>query len=935
MLKPCTKDVMKIIEEQTYPYYEKMGRRKSEFLMKTHPQRVLDDFEKYKNTIDLSVVAKYMNKKDIKAFLYKYSNTLDIYKDYNLLTHFIKNMEQNERVELVQKCFINQTEMLFNKKDMKWINSLVRTYEWYELIPYDLAFLEIKNLILKENSPSEQCDMLSVLITSAKTNTKHIKSFLTFLMEIHMNIPFKYKIEFVNNLLTNVSTHELDEATWNLLDQIFHSMDVYIDTENDVQLCLESIIVRKVLNDEAVPEVIEQKCSFGSFKNIVLSLNEEQKNKLFIYALNSLVSKVNTENIVNKSDFDGILDKLQRVLILLNDWNKQLSDYPFIYETIKTLIKTKGENEWTTDLSCLYKVNKSWRKYMFEESLSLSLCEETCLNALKHKPQLLTRHDKQIHTLRTDDAVSLRRVLAKLRVYWPDSLARHWTEAYMQSLNELTGHKAIVEGLFMLLSQSQVIDLARKYVNDNFKINCNLTDQTEFSIRKNIAKQLHVARPLVPLDTVYWYTKGEYAKYAVQSHSAILSNLGEVDSREYLLKLRNVPVVLLKFVLNQAFAKLKISEVKNVFSNIWKSAKDPTSRSVIYEYIFNRISYFFNEKFQDDEYLWEILNICLDDLSVEGESTNIYEKLMDIDKVPYSKQALYYMKSYRYLASLPDELGCAKYVNELFNCANKIIGELDNDFIVNIVLSSIKIQFGSSMFCDSLAMFVLYCDSEENQLQRYKKIEPAIEETFKNWKTLASYRQNFILFLDALAHFLVTDYSKKIPIPVKLFTELQNKMQNCLSVLENYEMHTSWKLLIEYIKLLSELCVRQKDNRPYNYWKVASFGPILLEYLKEDVDKYSPMIHNMFATALDKMFKMLWLRDYIIVDHLRLMLNEDFDPAYLVVSKIMPQYTSHKTKYLQTQILKKFKSNLSKSVQVQFYNELLKYPEVHKLFMSI
>ncbi|KAF9404727.1 hypothetical protein HW555_014196 [Spodoptera exigua] len=175
-------------------------------------------------------------------------------------------------------------------------------------------------------------------------------------------------------------------------------------------------------------------------------------------------------------------------------------------------------------MSCLYNVNKSWRKLMFEESLSLSLCEETCLNALKHKPQLLMCHDKQIYMLLTNNAVSLRRVLAKLRVYWPDSLARHWTEIYMQSLNKPTDHKAVIEGLFILMSQNQVNKFASEYVPENFKINWGLTDHTEVNIRKNIAKHLHVARPVVPLDTVLWYAKEDYLQYSAVTKCYIIQS---------------------------------------------------------------------------------------------------------------------------------------------------------------------------------------------------------------------------------------------------------------------------------------------------------------------------------------------------------------------------------------------------------------------------
>ncbi|KAH9641480.1 hypothetical protein HF086_006096 [Spodoptera exigua] len=730
MLKSRTADVLDILEDTSRKLFiVEMGKKRTEFLMKKCPQRVLENIEMYRCTIDMSVVARYINKNEIKAFLCKNASPLSLCQDYKILTSFVKNMPEEERVEFIQKSFIDRTEMLFNKNEMSCIDASNQSYQWYEFYPFEIAFPKINNLIRKESSPSERCAMLSTLISSAKTNTKHIKSLLTFVTEKHMNIPVKFKMDFVKNLLSNVPTHELDEATWNILDQIFHSMDVYAETGDDAQWCREYIIVRKVLNDEPMPEGIEQKCTFSSYKNVMKSLNTEQKSKFFTYLLNRMMAKC--EGFANESDFLETVHKIEKVLILLKDFNKNLNDYPFVIEKIQNLYKIKQANNWTTDMSCLYNVNKSWRKYMFEDSLSLCLCEETCLNALKHKPQLLTRHDKQIHTLRTNDAVSLRRVLAKLRVYWPDTLAQHWTEAYMQHLNDPTGHKAIIKGLFVLLSQDQAIELAKRYVPKNFKINWCLTDHTEINIQTNIAKHLHLARPLVPLETVLWYAKGDYVQYAMQSHIAIWSALGEIDSRENLPKLYDAPISLLKFVLDQAFFKLPTSEVIDLYWKIWKSTKNSTIQAIIFDHTaYEMQKYYENETIQND--LWKLLNMFIDDLNSKGEATDIYKQLTNFDVIPYEKRSEYYMKISRYLVSLPDS---EKYLNDLLFFGFRRMESLDEDFIVNVLLSPVEIRFfsPSTWIVDCFANFLLYSKSEENQLERFKIMGPVLDKAFQNW----------------------------------------------------------------------------------------------------------------------------------------------------------------------------------------------------------
>ncbi|KAJ8711301.1 hypothetical protein PYW07_008543 [Mythimna separata] len=480
LLKSHTEVYLNLLDEYDCLDMNSVGKKRSEILMKTCSSRIFKEFEKYADILDPSVVAKYLKKEEIKPFLFKQiKNQRHYFTEFEKLKHFVKNMPELEKLEFIKQTFIDRTDLTFlhSEDEQDFCKIDQQFYHWYEYVPFDVAFPKLKKRILAENSPTERIGMLSVLIKCARNNPQHIKTLLQFTKDRHVNEPHKFKHQFVNNLLSQISTHELDVETWNILDQLFYSMEVYSESEKNVQLCLQSIVLYKVLHDEPVPEIVERKMEIDKFERNQQILNEEQNDKIFTYLLNSLLTKIRSSNVANQSDFDDNLLHLTNVLNLLKDWKKDISCFPFVLEKIQELVNIKLQNSWEIN-SDIYNIKKSWRKHMFEESLSLSLCEETCLNALKHKPQLLARHDKEIDALRADDAVSLRRLLARLRVYWPHSLAQHWTQAYLLNLNKPTGQKAVIRGLFALLPQDQIIDLAKKHAPDNFKINWGEIDQT-------------------------------------------------------------------------------------------------------------------------------------------------------------------------------------------------------------------------------------------------------------------------------------------------------------------------------------------------------------------------------------------------------------------------------------------------------------------------
>ena len=953
LLKTHTADVLNILQEHQSSNPE-MGRKKTEILMKTYPQKILDNFEIYCDKLDLSVVAKYMKKEEIKPFLVKEMKQNDyFYRQFENLRHFVKNMPEEEKLEFIKQTFIDRTDLSFFSSggETQEQNVDVAFYYWYEYIPFDIAISEMKKHILAENRPVERFNMLEVLTTCACRNPQHIKRLLRFFFDRHINEPFMFKIRFVNDLLSKVLTHEFDAETWNILDKLFHSMEVYTESENDVQECLRSIILYKVLHDEPVPDIIEQKFSFHAFDDKRRTLNQEQSDKICTYLLNYLLNKMRSNNISNESDFCETIDHLDNALFLLDAWGKDISKYSIVLEKIQELLKIRQEKRWKTDMSRLYNVNKSWRKHMLEESLSLCLSEEecvieeACLNALKHKPQLLTRHDKELDAFRTNDAISLQFLLAKLRVYWPDSLAQHWTDAYLLHLNKPSGKKAVIKGLFALLPQNQIIDIAKLHAPDHFKIKWGKADQTEVTIRKNIAKHLHVARPLIPLEVVLWYSKGDYLQHALPSLNAIMSKLSQVESRNHILKLLEAKVSLRKFGLHMVYSKLELSELKPLISNIWNSTKNSVIRTVIFK---NTFRYLCNvKKATVEKELYTLLSSFIDKLPSKANK-RILKCLGKAAKVPISVQADYIMKSYTYLTSAHDSAFRDSILSELVSNIRyntTTVDSLDDDFVSNILLSPTKFCMNGSDFVGMFARYVLWGTSEEHQLKRFRNVvEPAMKEAFLSWhnKKIDEYFviTNFTDFIDELIRYFTEFTFSRRTAPAKLFKEIKITMEKNMDIKGNYVLFTKWKLVTEFaismeqhISKMGNALWTGDDENIWNEIKVAIFpalGSRIVNCLKEDTKQYYPSICLLFTEAFNSMADRVFQYNVEFTQELlkHMLCDPDFIPSYIVVSGATNKSYDLKgsAKRIRSEIRKKIKSHPSIEVQLHYYNDFQKCP---------
>lgn len=910
--------------------------------MKRCPNRILEKFELYSRSLHLPTFIKHLKKKeDIQTFLLKHAQNekMKWFFSYKHMEPFIKQMSKETKFEFVKKIFIDKEpfksqeddvqdcELDFHRMTMKCrmsnsqnVGCNQNTYQWYKFAPFDIAFTDLKKLIRTESSPPIRNLMLQVLISCAGRNMTHIRTVLKYYQEKHINEPFKFKIQFVNTFLSKTDTHEFDNETWGLLNQLFQSMEVYVDSENSIPSCIKSIIIRHVIRGEMVPEIINTKFTFDTLKQYQNRLKkQEEKNAVFTYLYDYMVAKIDKQNITTQSELGDAIGLCEDLLNLLKDWKKDPKNYPFAIERVKKLLTVKQANSWNTAMASLYNINKSWKKVMFKESISLCPTEGVCINALKHDPGLLVRHKTEVEAMFRNDAILLTGPLSKVRIYWSESLAEEWKISYLNCLEKPGGHKALVIGLCTLLPQKQLNEVAKKYVPSESKISWNEINELVLSIQKQIAKNISKARPLSSPETVLWYAKGDYLQYAVPSLNSILSQLSTSKIRKYIPILLDAPVSLQKFGVRYAFSKLNSQELKPIITEIWNSTKNSSIRTVLFTHAHALLCKEKNTAHVDD--IWEILSTFIDNLSSE-ENKLIYKKLGEVSGLPLSIQSKFFMKSYKFLKALPAKANCESIISNMEYQSPEIMEYLDDDFVVNM-LKNIDDKFTKNhndMYYSGkmVASFMLTCKDEEAATQRYERfLVPLLDRNLPLWNEVYDgqyhVKINLTEILIKLLYY-IDDYNlaKKMNIPVKTFQNVQSKLEAALSPQRDYVFLTSWKLAVEFIKLvdehkeaLTESSLEEMNESQSNdvqnkyaelHMKIApQFAKYCVQLLKGDLDRLYPSVYTLFSCGLEDFFSSFLsyniLQSADTMEYLKCILQcSNEKEVYLLVYSVLPRY---------------------------------------------
>ncbi|XP_073950527.1 uncharacterized protein [Choristoneura fumiferana] len=944
-------DALNTIQRNFWPEF---GKKKTEIVMKKCPNRFIDNFEKFMYNIDLDTFAKYLKKEDIKSFILKQLENKEtkFYFNHDRILNFIKYMPKESKFEFTKQfierkhqilendCYVAQMSFNYCSGDFGGRGaSNFSVYRWYKYAPFGVAFPDLKKMIRTESNPDERNAMLLVLVTTARRNLANIHSLLQYYRDRHINEPFRFKVQFINDLLHKSDTHLYDDKMWAILDEIFRSMEVYIESENNVQTCLKSIIVHKVIRDQAVPEIVEQKFNFDSLNSLKRKLNDEQKDKVFTYLYNLFLNKLNSRDISNHVELAEYVELFQQGLYLLKDWKKDLVDFPVLIDKIKYCAKIKKEKGWITSLTPLYDTKKSWRKNIFDESLVLSPSQIVCMNALKHDPELLVRNKDEVEALRFNDAISMKQVLRKLRVYWPQTMANEWLSSYRERLVKTSGHKAAVRGICSLLTQQQLIEFLKKYEPHETKINWADTDELELSICKNIAQSMHIARPQIKPEAVLAYAKGDYVQFTQPSLNAILHNIQSSRSREYVLNLLNNITSLQKHGIYLAFTKLSPTEMKQIFLDVWKSNKNSSVRAALFQSTHELLC-----REQDEALiaeLWELMQIFMDSLTAE-ENKTIFNTFGKLARVHHSIKSTYCMKSYRFLKSLPPKADCKNIIGKMKEEMNNIIEELDSDFVADIILEFVdqiilKKSYGNSHRHDMqlLVSYLLSADDDHSQHQRFEKaLVPLMEKSIASWDKVNErscyVRQNFESVLDHMYRSTIDFAFKRNKVkPVALYSNILAKLEASLPVTQNYLLFKQLQLTIAFI---DKLCKNTSDSETTQDWDsnaekqyiaiTSDFGEVVARYLKEDTNLYGMSVYRIFSRALDQLLD-VYVGEKVKVNYLKNWLGDEaFVAMYLLVIMLMDNYyDDYEPNEDIIQVHKMLVAHPVPEVQIHYYNK--------------
>ncbi|XP_059050525.1 uncharacterized protein LOC131845477 [Achroia grisella] len=908
-------------------FIPKLGARATKTAMKYCPEKVSNSFHKLSRYIHVPTFIKYYKHKELKDFLIEQLKNepfrkkliyyISIFKKYLPLEHRIQIVEIFTTFQKQPLSVKNITEYDMDELLCKCVEASISPlanivpgvgYKWYTLLPFEIAFPKVKSIIHTESLGRSRNNLLKILICCAGNNLKNIESVLEYYSDKHINEALVFKIHFLNNIISlTTCTHKLSSKSWKILNNLFYSVGIYEDSDETLQNCVDCVLVYNILHGITVPEIIKRNinmCSISIYKN---KLNKSEQETIFDFLYNYLLVQLQKRDITNEIQFHNSVQILESILNLLNDWDKELSHYTILLEKIKEYIKINKSESWNYNLSNLYNIKKSWKKYMFEESFDLCPSDELCVYVLKHDPTFLDRHRWGILALLFDDNYnklnSLKRTLQKLRTYWPLSLGPEWAESLQGRFNTPYAHKA-VKGLCVLLSSDQLIQFINKYIPVESKINVDETINSTLCLQKQIAMNMYISRPPLSLEIILWYSKGDYVHYARPSLDAMLSNMSPVKSKEIIsILLKSTRVSLQKYGIKLAADKLNSEDVKPLMYNTWICTNNMSVRNFIFKKVFNVL---IKEK---DIEMWKLLSYFIDDLSKSniGSSTISYT-LKKCYLVPIDIKVNFYMKSYVYMSSLPFDLIGVKNLELLKSHINQII-----------------------------SLHLLCAKDEEAQMQAYKNVLIPIMDNYN---------------LNELTNCIIGDLHKYIgissTIPFKIFVAIQSELENKLSVDKNYILLTKWNLTTGFLKTLADYVYNTVDDNvttsdpnkhliqaslvdifnsseKKNKWKdiceimIPLFKDIIEQYLKQQIEKYSPSIYTLFSSALNSTIETLrFERRTLLLKNLLLNENTFMNLVVLQMITIIDETSECQE---DTEIREKILSQLPPEQKVYYYNK--------------
>ncbi|XP_034827405.1 uncharacterized protein [Maniola hyperantus] len=916
-------DLVEKLQNYEYP---KLNKSNTNLIMRLAPKRIFDKFDNYCNYIHLPTFIKFLKSNNIKTFLLeqasraeKQNRAAGIFNKHQLQC-FFEAMPKEERFDFIKQIFIDkihtQKSNLLTDSEiraMSYLYNCIKNKRWYnelqlyQYAPFDIAFSHIKKLITQETQNSDKKNMFSTLVLTAKHNDQNVNSLLQYFREKHLNDSFDLRYQFTKDIICQTNFHKLDQSTWNILEDIM--MPDIIDADKSIQVFIESIIIFKVLHSQKVPEILEKKFQFNSLNTYKNRFNKEDEIIIFSYLYDYIKTKLlECCDFKTEQQFDETLKILDLVLNLLNDWNKDLREYPLIISTIKDLLNVKKQNSWKKDLSILYNKNKSWKKWLFEESFELCPCQSVFINAVKHDPTMFERYKSEAEELCLKEKETVIQFLKKIKIYWAQSLTKTWTNVFINKLDNLNNQKASSRGVCILFPREDLLTILNKYAPENAKIDYGNINELNLNLQRCFATNMHIARPQPPPEIILLYAKGDYLKCSLPSLLSIYHNLSGAKSARYISELLNAQVSLQKHAIRFSFIKMKTYEIPTLYEKVWKTSKNTTIRNVLFKTVHDLVC-----KEKDPvgiETLWNLLEMFIDNLTF-NENKNVYDTLLKVSDTPIAIRADFFVKSYTFLKKLQNskieyETYSSSLKYTLFPYARDIMDTLPPSFVANILLEFINEDFikesGSYYTMRAsivvITSYLLTAKDESTQMKKYEEIfVPIVKHcttSFKENKNRDHCIKNLEILLDKLCEDLqIYFFEKKMVLPIKMFSAIKDDLEKIFSETENYLMLTKWTLALAFTKSLNG----HQGCDWYGLCLAAApqFGKDCYQILYDHSKKYFPRIYILFVRALETILN-LFIQN--IRDASRLLIYEclihdkDFVLGYLAALQLCPKTSS-------------------------------------------
>ncbi|XP_038219004.1 uncharacterized protein LOC119837483 [Zerene cesonia] len=801
-------DILDTVKSEYLPHFK---TKYTKLAMKTCPHRIMFNFHNYSKHIDLLCFVKYIDTDRFNEFITKYGNDEDV-------------------------C------SLFDEKQQQ------------RILEPNVDTLLLSKLI--------NCDTDDYILCS-----KILQDFKDNLPVLMKNLKFTFHL--INIVDRSFKIHRFNTELWSIYNDIYKEINIkkYSKRNKTLQSYIRNFIAYQIIHSANISEEMLSDFEFYTFKSDLTKFNEDEKKVLFAFLMNFALNKI--ENLPFNSE-NEILLWIERVVILLDDWDKNLNDHYLITTKISYIIAHIKTTSNIEGLQKLYDRRKFWRKALFHEYINID--SKTCVNILKHDPNILHLYKDKVLACSTG-VKTFRNFYFKIRTYWPNTLALHFKTLYVEQLKTIPS----IIGLHFLLTKSEFSDFINSYAPDNDFISKGSVE--EIILCKNIAKNMHHCRPKPSLQTAMLYARDVCMIDVIASLNSLLNSLPVHEFDQNFNMIHEKPL-LQKLCVWVAFSKKSRKDEKQLVFQIWHKTNYTSVKSEIIRMYINfltkhtkkewNIRYKYLDVIREQ---WRSLEILMEDVTDE---VIIRELSRKVRKLPLSIRTEFILKWYDLIKHLQPK--CETFPRTPMMCYTFAMHDLDKSLLAEIIEDCITNRLWRTKlnyhYIDLLVSCLFTSKNEDEQIACFNKIiAPVFHSAYKMWneKTcgllLVQYNINNIVTGLCKRLFNCSDNNSKKPPTVIIL--LLNSLQDNVPVDENYIMITKLKLAVEYFNVLSEYEESPEDE--IHKRAVQGFSKICIKIFSENIATFGKSIWKLFYHVLQMMlddFSMIKSTQYKLYNYM-------------------------------------------------------------------